>query len=64
MRKQPDGPEMQDVDAHLQQRRHPDGAPEDEPVARDTDAPQQDFPNVHIPKFAFGPRNPYGNWNH
>jgi len=43
---QPHVPEMHDVKPNREQRRHPEGPPQDHPLARDTDAPELDVPGV------------------
>ena len=55
-KKQPRVPEMHDVKPNREQRRHPDGPPQDHPLARDTDAPATGVPDVPAKNPAAGKR--------
>ena len=39
-------PEMHDTKPNREQRRHPEGRPQDHPLARDTDTPEMNVPDV------------------
>jgi hypothetical protein len=43
-KKQPHTPEMHDTKPNREQRRHPEGRPQDTPLGRDTDTSQTDTP--------------------
>lgn len=47
-KKQPHIPETRDMKPNRKQRRHPEGLPEDHPLARDDSAP--DVPDVPDPR--------------
>ena len=39
-------PETHDIKPNREQRRHPDGPPQDHPLVRDTDAPELNAPET------------------
>jgi len=41
-KKQQRVPETHDIKPNREQRRHPDGPPQDHPLGRDTEAPERD----------------------
>ena len=45
-KKQSRVPGMHEVKPNREQRRHPEGRPQDHPLARDTDAPELNVPDV------------------
>jgi hypothetical protein len=49
-KKQPHVPEMYEVKPNLQQRRHPETAPQDRALVRDTDAPAMNAADVQDPR--------------
>jgi len=62
-KKQPHVPEMHDTKPNREQRRHPEGRPQDHPLARDTDAPlEMDVPDVRAKNSRHG-KNTADKWN-
>jgi hypothetical protein len=45
-----------------EQRRHPEGAPQDQPLARDTEMPEMDGPDAHAKTTGHGKRTA-DKWN-
>ena len=61
-KKQPHVPEMHDVKPNREQRRHPEGRPQDHPLARDTDAPEPNVPDVRAKSTGRGKKTA-DKWN-
>jgi hypothetical protein len=55
-------PEMHDVKPNREQRRHPEGRPQDHPLARDTDAPEPNIPDVRAKTTGHGKKTA-DKWN-
>jgi len=61
-KKQPRVPEMREVKPNREQRRHPEGRPEDEPVAREERPPKDiDVPDPRTNNS--GRKKTADNWN-
>jgi hypothetical protein len=62
-KKQPRVPEMREVKPNRERRRHPEGRPEDQPVARDERAPKNiDAPEPRT-KTSGHKKKTADNWN-
>jgi hypothetical protein len=61
-KKQPRMPEMHAVKPNRQQRRHPEGTPQDHPLGRDTDAPEAHVADIPAKNTGAGKR-PADKWN-
>jgi hypothetical protein len=61
-KKQPRVPAMYEVKPNRQQRRHPEGQPQDHPLARDTDAPELNVPDARAKSTGHGKKTA-DKWN-
>ena len=61
-KKQPHVPEMREIKPNREQRRHPEGRPQDHPLVRDESAPAQDVPDVRAKNSGHGKKTA-DKWN-
>lgn len=61
-KKQERVPGMREIKPNREQRRHPEGKPEDHPLVRDSHHPEQDVPDVRAKNSGHG-KKAADKWN-